>query len=45
MCDQVKGRLEYIAKFGIPPDMDITVATLIHMAPKMGVEELMEVSK
>ena len=21
MCDQVKGRLEYIKKFGAPPDM------------------------
>jgi hypothetical protein len=45
MCDQVKGRLDYIEKFGAPPDMTQTFATLIHMAPKLGVEELMEVRK
>ena len=44
MCDQVKGRLEYIKKFGAPPDMAQTFATLIHIAPKLGVEELMLVS-
>ena len=45
MCDQVKGRIEYIAKFGAPQDMTQTFATLIHIAPKMQVEELMEVRK
>lgn len=43
MCDQVGGRAEYIEKFGAPPDMTQTFATLIHVAPKMGVEELMKV--
>lgn len=45
MCDQIKGRLDYIEKFGAPPDMTQTFATLIHMAPKLSVEELMEVRK
>ena len=45
MCDQIKGRLDYIEKFGAPPDMTQTFATLIHMAPKLGVDELMEVRK
>ena len=43
MCDQVKGRIEYIAKFGPPKDMTQTFATLIHVAPKLNVEELMKV--
>ena len=34
MCDQVNGRLTYIAKNGKPSDMDETFATLIHAAPK-----------
>ena len=45
MCDQVKGRLEYIQKFGAPPDMTQTFATIIHVAPKLNVEELMAVRK
>ena len=45
MCDAVKGRGDYIGKFGAPQDMTQTFATLIHMAPKMGVEELMVVRK
>lgn len=35
MCDQVKGRTEYIKKFGAPQDMTQTFATLIHVAPKL----------
>jgi len=45
MCDQLKGRLEYISKFGPPPDMTQTFATLIHVAPKLEVDELMNVRK
>lgn len=45
MCDQIAGRLDYIAKFGAPPDMSQTFATVIHVAPKLAVEELMEVRK
>lgn len=45
MCDQVKGRLEYISKFGAPKDMVQTFATISHVAPKFEVEELMEVRK
>lgn len=45
MCDQLKGRAEYLSKFGAPKDMNSCFATLIHIAPKMEVEELMEVRK
>mgnify|MGYP000916569558 CR=1 FL=1 len=45
MCDQIRGRLDYLAKFGAPPDMTQTFATIIHVAPKMGVEEMMVVRK
>ena len=45
MCDQIKGRLEYIAKMGPPKDMVGTFATIIHVAPKFEVEELMAVRK
>ena len=45
MCDQVKGRLDYIQKFGAPPDMMQTFATIIHVAPKLNVEELSLVRK
>jgi hypothetical protein len=40
MCDQIRGRLEYLQKFGAPKDMNQTFATVIHLAPKLGVEEL-----
>lgn len=40
MCDQIRGRLDYMAKFGPPKDMHQTFATIIHLAPKLGVEEL-----
>lgn len=40
MCDQLKGRMEYISKFGAPKDMNQTFSTLIHVAPKLGVDEL-----
>jgi hypothetical protein len=43
MCDQIKGRLEYMSKFGAPQDMTQTFATVIHVAPKLAVEELMKV--
>jgi len=43
MCDQVNGRIEYISKFGAPPDMTQTFATIIHVAPKLNVDELMTV--
>jgi len=45
MCDQVNGRLNYIEKYGAPKDMNETFATIIHAAPKMDVNELMEVRK
>ena len=45
MCDQVRGRLEYLSKYGAPPDMTQTFATIIHVAPKFDVEELMSVRK
>ena len=45
MCDQLNGRLAYIEKFGPPDDMKQTYATLIHAAPKLDCEELMEVRK
>ena len=43
MCDQIKGRLGYMSKFGAPQDMTQTFATVIHVAPKLEVEELMKV--
>jgi len=43
MCDQVNGRLAYIAKYGKPNDMDETFATIIHAAPKLDVQELLQV--
>jgi hypothetical protein len=45
MCDQIRGRLDYLAKFGAPPDMNQTFASVIHVAPKLGVEELIGVRK
>ena len=45
MCDQIKGRLDYLGKFGPPKDMHQTFATVIHLAPKLGVEELEVVRK
>lgn len=45
MCDQIKGRLEYMSKFGAPKDMTQTFATVIHVAPKLEIEELMKVRK
>ena len=45
MCDQIKGRLDYLAKFGAPQDMNQTFATVIHVAPKLNIEELMLVRK
>lgn len=45
MCDQIKGRLDYLGKFGPPKDMHQTFATVIHVAPKLGVEELEVVRK
>lgn len=45
MCDQIRGRLDYLSKFGAPPDMSQTFATVIHVAPKFAVEELMGVRK
>ena len=45
MCDQLNGRLGYIEKFGPPDDMKVTFATLIHVAPKLDCEELMQVRK
>jgi len=45
MCDQVKGRLEFIAKQGAPKDMNQTFATIIHVAPKFDVDELSKVRK
>ena len=45
MCDQIKGRLDYLGKFGPPKDMHQTFATVIHVAPKLGVEELDVVRK
>lgn len=32
--------MEYISKFGAPKDMNQTFATLVHVAPKLGVDEL-----
>jgi len=40
MCDQVKGRLEHLERYGAPPDMQETFSTLFHLAPKLDVEEL-----
>ena len=45
MCDQIKGRLELISKHGAPPDMTQTFATIVHLAPKLNIDELMEVRK
>ena len=45
MCDQLNGRLTQIAKFGPPKDMNATFATVIHAAPKLEVDELLEVRK
>lgn len=42
MLDQIKGRLDAIARFGPSKDMTQTFATVIHVAPKMGCEELMQ---
>lgn len=43
MCDQVNGRLNQIAKFGPPKDMNQTFATIISAAPKIDIEELLQV--
>ena len=40
MCDQVNGRLTYIAKYGKPSDMDETFATIIHASPKLDIQEM-----
>ena len=45
MCDQVNGRLTQIQKFGPPMDMNQTFATIIHAAPKLDIEELLNVRK
>ena len=45
MCDQINGRLTQIAKFGPPKDMNTTFATVIHCAPKLDVDELIQVRK
>mmetsp|Transcript_3705 Transcript_3705/g.6318 ORF Transcript_3705/g.6318 Transcript_3705/m.6318 type:complete len:128 (+) Transcript_3705:36-419(+) len=45
LCDQMKGRLEYLEKKGVPLDMQTTLGTLSHVAPKMDIEELMGVRK
>ena len=45
MCDQLNGRLTQIAKFGPPKDMNATFATVIHAAPKLDCDELIEVRK
>ena len=35
--------MEYISKFGAPKDMHQTFSTIIHVAPKLGVDELLVV--
>ena len=35
--------MEYISKFGAPKDMHQTFSTMIHVAPKLGVDELIVV--
>ena len=45
MCDQINGRLTQIEKFGPPKDMNATFATVIHAAPKLEEDELLEVRK
>ena len=45
MCDQVNGRLTQIEKFGPPKDMSTTFATIIFAAPRLDVNELLEVRK
>jgi len=45
MCDQLNGRLSTIQKFGPPKDMDTTFHTIIHVAAKSEVAELVEVRK
>ena len=37
--------MEYISKFGAPKDMNQTFATIIHVAPKLGIDELMIIRK
>ena len=45
MCDQLLGRLKTIEKFGPPKDMDQTFRTLVYAAPRLEVDELIEVRK
>lgn len=37
--------MNYIKKFGAPKDMNESISTLIHAAPKLEVEELEKVRK
>ena len=37
--------MEYISKFGAPKDMNQSFATIIHVAPKLGIDQLMIIRK
>jgi vacuolar protein sorting-associated protein IST1 len=43
LCDQLNGRLKTIEKFGPPKDMDQNFRTLIYAAPRMEIDELLQV--
>ena len=45
LCDQLNGRLKTIEKFGPPKDMDQNFRTLIYAAPRMEIDELMQVRR
>lgn len=45
LCDQLNGRLKTIEKFGPPKDMDQNFRTLIYAAPRMEIDELLQVRR
>jgi vacuolar protein sorting-associated protein IST1 len=45
LCDQLNGRLKTIDKFGPPKDMDQNFRTLIYAAPRMEIDELLQVRR
>ena len=41
----IQSRIDYISKHGVPKDMHVTVASLMLVAERLGIDELMEVRK
>ena len=45
LCDQLNGRLKTIDKFGPPKDMDQNFRTLVYAAPRMEIDEMLNVRR